>query len=79
MILTFNIGCQAFSGSTLLKMINVGDLDGAANEFQKWHKSGGKDSNGLFRRRLAEAEYFRTGHLDSSISIWNDVEGHRIA
>lgn len=54
----FNLGCVAFSKSTLLKYINTGDIDRAAKEFEKWVHAGGKKLPGLVRRRQAEAERF---------------------
>lgn len=33
----FNIGVGAFLRSTMLKKLNLADLDGAASEFDKWH------------------------------------------
>jgi lysozyme len=44
--------------STLLKKLNAGDLQGAADEFLKWNKDNGKRVDGLTRRRLAEREMF---------------------
>jgi lysozyme len=58
---TFNVGAGAFGGSTLLKRLNAGDYAGAANEFGKWTKSGGKVFAGLVRRRTEEAALFRGG------------------
>jgi lysozyme len=56
---TFNLGIGNLKQSTLLKKINAGDFVGAANEFAKWNKAGGKVLAGLTRRRAAEAELFR--------------------
>ena len=56
--LVFNIGCAAFSGSTLLRKLNAADFAGAAAEFARWNKSGGKVLRGLTRRRQAEADLF---------------------
>ena len=55
----FNVGCDALHRSTLLNKLLDGDRDGAADEFQKWNKAGGKTLAGLTRRRAAEAELFR--------------------
>ncbi len=55
----FNVGCKAFQGSTLLRKLNAGDIDGAANEFQRWNKGGGKVLKGLVIRRKSEEETFR--------------------
>ena len=49
---------EGLGDSTLLKKLNVGDYAGAAKEFHKWNKSGGKPLAGLTRRRNAEAELF---------------------
>jgi lysozyme len=56
----FNVGGGAFKGSTLLKKLNAGDYEGAANQFQRWSKAGGKDLPGLLKRRMAEANIFRS-------------------
>ena len=58
---TFNVGAGALAGSTLLKKLNAGDYAGAAGEFGKWTKAGGKELAGLVRRREAEADMFRGG------------------
>jgi lysozyme len=57
---TFNLGASAFAGSTLLKLLNARDIEGAANEFQKWSEAGGHVVAGLLRRRLAERALFVT-------------------
>lgn len=54
----FNLGAGNFSKSTLLKKVNAKDFKGAANEFAKWNKAGGKVLKGLTRRREAEAALF---------------------
>lgn len=60
--LAFNIGAGAFNGSTLLKKLNTGDRNGAADQFLVWNKItvGGKKvvSNGLANRRKAERQQF---------------------
>ena len=54
----FNVGIGNFAKSTLLKKLNAGDYDGAANELPKWNKAEGKVMAGLTRRREAERELF---------------------
>lgn len=54
----YNLGVNALKGSTLLKKLNTGDYAGAANEFTKWNKAGGKELDGLTRRREAEKSLF---------------------
>ncbi|ENX34884.1 hypothetical protein F889_01524 [Acinetobacter colistiniresistens] len=56
--LTYNIGENAFKGSTLLKKLNAKDYQGAADQFPQWNKGGGKVMKGLVRRRAAERELF---------------------
>ena len=54
----YNVGLNAFQDSTLLKLLNAGDIDGASKQFERWNKAGGKVSNGLTRRRNAEKALF---------------------
>lgn len=54
----FNIGAGAFRDSTLLRLLNQGDSEGAAEQFLRWNKAGGKVLAGLTRRREAERELF---------------------
>jgi len=69
--LTFNIGAGAFKSSTLLRKLNAGDIEGAANEFGRWNKAtvNGKKTviNGLTRRRESERKLFMTGSDDGVI------------
>lgn len=54
----YNVGSRALSTSTLLKKLNAGDYKGAADQFLRWNKAGGKVLKGLTRRREAERELF---------------------
>ena len=54
----YNLGTTRLAGSTLRRKINLGDLDGAANEFEKWVYCGGIKLNGLKIRRAAEKILF---------------------
>ncbi|SCC65730.1 lysozyme [Kosakonia oryziphila] len=54
----YNVGSRALSTSTLLKKLNAGDYDGAANEFLRWNKADGQVLAGLSRRREAELALF---------------------
>lgn len=56
--LCFNIGCTAFSGSTLVKRLNEDAFDAAAKEFLRWNKQHGKELLGLTRRRKSEQQLF---------------------
>ncbi|WEI20155.1 lysozyme [Acinetobacter proteolyticus] len=56
--LTYNIGTGAFSGSTLLKLLNQKQYREAAAQFTRWNKAGVKELRGLTRRREAERDLF---------------------
>ncbi len=55
---TYNVGKNALRRSTLLRKLNAGDYDGAADEFLRWNKNDGKVMRGLVRRRAAERDTF---------------------
>lgn len=54
----FNVGLGNLRHSTLLRLVNKGDFVGAANQFPRWNKAGGKVLTGLTRRREAERKLF---------------------
>jgi lysozyme len=54
----FNLGCGAFKNSTLLRLLNTGDYDGARKQFPRWVHAGGKKLAGLVKRRSDEARLF---------------------
>lgn len=56
--LVFNIGVAAFSNSTLLRLLNGGNYQAAADQFSVWKKVKGKDSPGLIARRARERALF---------------------
>ncbi|MGO1298839.1 MAG: lysozyme [Vibrio sp.] len=56
---TYNVGAGAFSRSTLLKLLNSGDLLGACGELKRWVYAGGKKWKGLITRRQIEEEVCR--------------------
>jgi lysozyme len=56
--LIFNIGIGNFRASTLRMKLNRGDLAGAAAEFPKWRRGGGKILPGLVKRRELERQLF---------------------
>lgn len=55
---TYNLGERNLKSSTLLRMLNAGDYDGASKQFARWNKNDGKVMRGLTRRRAAEACLF---------------------
>ena len=69
----FNVGpgSEGFGGSTLLKRLNAGDYQAAANQFPVWNKVSGSPLLGLTRRRLAERSLF----LDMPWQPFSTYEG----
>lgn len=61
---TFNLGSGNLLKSTLLKKLTAGDRKGAAQEFLKWNKAGGRSLAGLTRRREAEKRLFETPDVE---------------
>lgn len=55
---TYNVGLGAFRKSTLLRLLNAGDKAGAAKQFARWNRAGGRVLAGLTRRREAERKLF---------------------
>lgn len=67
--LTYNIGTGnlrdksgGFAGSTVARLHNMGDKQGAADAFRMWKKSEGKDNPVLIKRRERERSVYLTGH-----------------
>jgi lysozyme len=57
---TFNLGGASLAQSMLLRLLNAGDFAGAAAQFLRWNKAGGKVLRGLTIRRQAEMDLFNT-------------------
>ena len=54
----YNVGGSAFRKSTLLRKLNTGDYQGAADQLPRWNKQKGKVLRGLTRRRAEERTLF---------------------
>lgn len=57
----FNVGAGAFKSSTMLRLLNAGDYQGAAAQFGRWVYNDGQVLAGLERRRAAERALFAQG------------------
>ena len=55
----FNLGLGNLGKSALLSSHKAGDKAGAAIEFARWNRAGGRPMTGLTRRRAAEAALYR--------------------
>lgn len=75
-----NIGCENFKSSTLLKKLNAGNFElrkeflryyleawqDLADLYLSWSISGGEITEGLFKRREKEADFFEKSSNDSN-------------
>ena len=59
--LVFNIGNGNFANSTLLRMLNAGDYNGATKQFDRWIYDDGKIVQGLINRRKFDRDVFEKG------------------
>ena len=55
----YNVGATAFRKSTMLRLLNASDYEGAADQFPRWNKQKGKVLNGLTTRRQKEQTLFK--------------------
>lgn len=51
---------SGFKGSTLLRLLNQGDYEGAADQLPRWNKAGGRVNPVLVGRRGRERDLFLT-------------------
>ncbi len=63
---------SAQSGDTGL--LNAGDMAGAAAEFMRWTRSGGRELLGLRRRRTAEQALFHGASGPAAVEIGQAVQ-----
>jgi lysozyme len=64
---TYNLGLGSLRKSTLLKLLNEGKFQEAADQFLRWNKAGGKELPGLTKRR--EANFVPEGRATSRRTI----------
>ncbi|NWB30871.1 lysozyme [Pseudomonas gingeri] len=65
----YNLGAGNFLSSTLLRLVNAGDMVGAAAQFARWNKAAGVPMRGLARRRAAEAALFAGSSGADAITV----------
>lgn len=58
MSFTYNCGDGGFKKSTLRKLLNNSDFEGASGQFKRWCRAGGRVIPDLVARRKTEAELF---------------------
>jgi lysozyme len=55
----FNLGVQALTNSTLLRLVKINPNDGnIAKQFLRWNQAGGKVVDGLTKRRIKESSVY---------------------
>jgi GH24 family phage-related lysozyme (muramidase) len=59
-LVSFHYNTGAIQRATLTRKHRAGDFAGAAREFARWNKAGGRVLKGLSNRRAAEAELYRS-------------------
>ena len=60
-LVSFHYNTGAIGRATLTRRHRAGDYTGAAREFARWNRAGGRVLAGLVRRRAAEAAHSRAG------------------
>lgn len=59
-LVSFHYNTGAIQRATLTRKHRAGDFQGAAAEFARWNRAGGKVLKGLVRRRRAEVNLYRS-------------------
>ncbi len=60
-LVSFHYNTGAIARATLTKKHKAGDFAGAAAEFKRWNRAGGREMKGLSRRRKDEAQLYVSG------------------
>ncbi len=60
-LVSFHFNTGAIAKATLTRKHKAGDHAGAAREFDRWCRAGGRVMKGLVRRRAAESALYRKG------------------
>ncbi len=60
----FNLGPTNLKNSTMIQVLNQGDYEGVPYQIKRWNKVNGQVSDGLIRRREAEALLFEGKHWE---------------
>lgn len=70
----YNVGIGAFQGSTLLRDLNAGNAQAAADQLLRWRNQNGRPVPGLLNRRNAERCYF----LHGAITCQGQIQDARV-
>lgn len=58
---TFNVGGGAACSSTMMRLLNAGDIKGACEQFSRWVYVNGRIVQGLVNRRISERDLCMLG------------------
>jgi lysozyme len=75
--MTFNVGGHNFCGSSVLRKLNAGDIQGAADAFLMWNRAAGKVFDGLTRRCKERRELFLYGDYNIGPGDHHDQAAQR--
>jgi len=64
----YNLGSGNFAGSRILRYLNAGNFQGAADDLLLWDHAGGRVLAGLTRRRQAERDEMLSGGAPDATS-----------
>lgn len=64
----YNCGIGNFASSTLLRMLNMADFEGADEQFARWVNGGGHRLPGLVARRALESNWFTIPDSPSDVT-----------
>lgn len=71
--LAYNIGGDAFCGSTLVRLLNAGDYAGACAQISRWDKFQGQALPGLTARRARERAQCEGKKLEVSMADFDTI------
>jgi GH24 family phage-related lysozyme (muramidase) len=71
--LAYNIGLKAFRSSSVLRLHRAGQIDAAGSAFGLFNLVNGRKSNGLVRRRAAEAALYVSNFAELKAQTFGEV------
>lgn len=75
-LVSWHYNTGSISTATLTKKLNNRDIEGAAKEFKRWNKGGGKVLRGLVKRRKEETAIFSNGDYgNAAIQVFEKKGG----
>lgn len=69
-LVSFHYNTGAIARATLTRRHTAGDFEGAAAEFARWNRAGGRMLRGLVRRRATEMALYRKASCTAATPTW---------